>query len=372
MSNVTLAELRSIGLTAGLAAVGCTHAEPFVDTERVLVERKEAGLHGGMQFTYRNPPRSTTPNRALAGVASLIVGAWPYAHSSAADAETNSDGDTGPRGTIAAYAWRDHYGDLRNALGQIADALIAAGFEARVLADDNALVDRAAAVRAGIGWFGKNSNVLVPNAGSWFVLGSVLTTAPLENDSAVSPGCGPCRRCLDGCPTGAIVASGVVDARRCLAWLLQQEGDFPQEFRVPLGSRLYGCDDCQEVCPPSRGHDVDLVGDEVADVDLIALLDADDDAITDAHGRWYIPRRDMDYVRRNALVALGNVVADSPALIDASRASIERYLSHAEPMLRRHAAWAAGRTSDERLAAVVAATGEIDLMAEFDVARAAS
>lgn len=362
MTGITLTELRSIGLAAGLAAVGCTHAKPFVEAEQTLVERKAAGLHGGMQFTYRNPPRSTTPSRALPDIASLIVGAWPYAHVSGQEIGRE---DTQPRGTIAAYAWRDHYADLRNALGQIADALIDQGYEARVLADDNALVDRAAAVRAGIGWFGKNSNVLLPSAGSWFVLGSVLTNAALEPDAEVEPGCGPCRRCLDGCPTGAIVASGVVDARRCLAWLLQQEGDFPREFRAALGSRVYGCDDCQEVCPPSRGHQVDLVGDEVTGVDLLELLEADDDAITEAHGRWYIPRRDMNYIRRNALVALGNVLADSPELVDASRTTIRAHLAHDEPMLRRHAAWAAGRSGDAQLIDTVRASDDAELLAEL-------
>jgi len=359
--TLTLDDLRSIGVAEGLAAVGCTHAEPFAEAERTLVERKAAGLHGGMQFTYRNPPRSTTPSQALPSVASLIVGAWPYAHG----ASRGGGEAAGPQGSIAAYAWRDHYADLRRALQAIADALIDEGYEARVLADDNALVDRAAAVRAGIGWFGKNSNVLVPGAGSWFVLGSVLTNAELEPDAEVAPACGPCRRCLDGCPTGAIVASGVVDARRCLAWLLQQEGDFPPEFRVALGSRIYGCDDCQEVCPPSRDHDVALIGDEVASIDLVELLAADDAAITDAHGRWYIPRRDMNYVRRNALVALGNVLAASPTMIDGARPTLTAHLQHDDPMLRRHAAWAAGRSGDVALAAAVRATADEELVAEL-------
>ena len=124
-----------------------------------------------------------------------------------------------------------------------------------MVADDNALVDREAAYRAGLGWYGKNANLLLPGEGSWFVLGSVVTDAPAAPPSRprrCADGCGTCTRCLDGCPTGAIVAPGVVDARRCLAWLLQVEGAFPREHRVALGDRLYGCDDCQEVCPPNR------------------------------------------------------------------------------------------------------------------------
>ncbi len=212
-----------------------------------------------------------------------------------------------------------------------------------MLCDDNALVDRAAAHRAGLGWYGKNANVLLPGHGSWFVLGSVVTDAPLPvAEQPVPDGCGSCTRCLDGCPTDAIVAPGVVDARRCLAWLVQAEGDFPEEFRIALGDRIYGCDDCQEVCPPNRRLERDpdqvrLAGRD-AWVDLVELLEADDLQLLARHGRWYIPRRDARYLRRNALVALGNVgdVTDGRVV-----AVIERHLALDDEMLQRHAAWAA-------------------------------
>ena len=208
---VAAAELKALGRREGLDAVGIAPADPFDGTRQDLLDRRAAGLHGGMNFTYRNPERSTDPGRAVAGARSIVVGARRYA----APARTSR----GAR--VAAYATDDHYRALRQSLDAIALHLRASGWVARVLVDDNALVDREAAVRAGLGWYGKNANVLLPGHGSWFVLGSVVTTAPLDADSApVADGCGTCRRCIDGCPTAAIVAPGVVDARRCLAWLL--------------------------------------------------------------------------------------------------------------------------------------------------------
>lgn len=349
---ITATELRTIGLNAGLTAVGFTHADPFDEARRTLVEHKQAGLHGGMQFTYRNPERSTTPTRILEEGRSLIVGAWPYRPTPDLEtpdldtAEPDTDAATGrarrPTGEIAAYAWRDHYASLKQALEAMAAALRDAGHTARVVADDNALVDRAAAIRAGLGWAGKNSNVLLPGHGSWFVLGAVVTDAVLDHDEPVEPACGSCRRCLDGCPTGAIIADGVVDARRCLAWLVQADGDFPVEFRTALGTRIYGCDDCQLVCPLSRGTDVALVGDEVTELDLLELLRMPDDELMATVGRWYIPKRDPRYVRRNALVALGNHLRsadpDDPTTAEARRLA-EQFIGDDE-MLSEHARWA--------------------------------
>src|SRR5262249_52707403 len=191
----------------------------------------------------------------------------------------------------------------------IADRLRAMAWRTRVLVDDNALVDREAAYRAGLGWYGKNSNLLLPGRGSWFVLGSVVTTAPLEPDEApMADGCGACRRCIVGCPTGAIVAPGIVDARRCLAWLVQMSCDFPRECRVALEDRIYGCDDCQEVCPQNELVDV---GDadqpaeqspaEQSSVSIIEMLTTDDATLLARYGRWYIAERSPRYLRRNAL-----------------------------------------------------------------------
>jgi len=349
-----------VASAAGLDALGVARAEPFDGTRAILEQRRQDGLHGGMQFTYRNPARSTDPERALPGARSLVVGALGYRHADPTAPER-------PSAVVARYARADHYATLRSALDAVAARLTADGHRTKVLVDDNALVDRAAAHRAGIGWWGKNANLLLPGAGSWFVLGAVVTDAELPTASAPVPdGCRGCSRCLDGCPTGAIVEPGHVDARRCLAWLLQDAGPFPRRYREALGDRIYGCDDCQEVCPPGRrdlrAADTDpfwytdppasggIGGPERDDaegapeawVDLLGLLDpaTGDDEVLARHGRWYVPRRQARYLRRNALVVLGNVADGRRPEVDEV---LRRHLDHPDPLLRAHAVWAAAR-----------------------------
>lgn len=326
--------LLAVGSSAGLDAIGVAGAHPFDDVRREIERRRDEGLHGGMQFTFRNPARSTDPSRILAGARSLVVGARRTPAARLAEVGAG-------RMRIAAYARHDHYADLRASLEAVAERLRSDGWLAIVVADDNALVDRAAAVRAGVGWWGRNANVLVPGRGSWFVLGSVVTDAPLTPSTPLDDGCGTCRQCLDGCPTGAILDNGVIDARRCLAWLVQAPGPIPREFREALGGRLYGCDDCQEACPvgrPERTTEgrVDLG----ADIESSDVLDATDDELLERFGRWYIAERDPRYLRRNALVALGNTGSRTdPDVVRRMR----RALADPDPLIRSHAVWAAGR-----------------------------
>lgn len=325
----------------GITRVGVAPATVLERARSELHRRKSLGLHAGMEFTYRNPDRSTDPARAVAGARSIIVAARPYL----ADAEPPRPAGTSAR--VARYAWVDHYAPLRTGLREIAIAIKRAGHRAVAFADDNSIVDREVAYRGGIGWFGKNANLLIPGAGSYFVLGSVVTTAEYQVSPPVPDGCGPCRRCLDGCPTGAIVAPGVIDANRCLAWLVQQPGTFPVEFREALGDRLYGCDDCQEVCPPSvrlgRNHTVDLAAspdEPQAWVDVLDLLDADDEQLLARHGRWYLAGRDPVWWRRNALIVLGNVGDPTD---DRTRRTLAKYRAAVDPFLQEHADWAAAR-----------------------------
>jgi epoxyqueuosine reductase len=358
-------ELRSVARQAGLDRLGVAPADVLSDTRAILEERKAAGLHGGMQFTYRNPARSTDPSRALAGVRSIVVGARAYPHDVADPGAALRA--RGPLARVARYAAVDHYAGLRAGLDAVAERLRGDGWRARVVLDDNALVDRAVAQRAGLGWFGKNANILLPGQGSWFVLGSVLTDAVLAPGAPVPDGCGPCTRCLDGCPTGAIVGPGVVDARRCLAWLLQAEGVFPVEHRVALGDRLYGCDTCQEVCPPTvrGGRHRALTPPPPAEawVSVVEVLDLDDDELLARFGRWYIARRQPRHLRRNALVVLANA---APVPVDGRvRRALARALAHEDPLVRAHAVWAARRLGADDLVRDLAAgpAGEDPLVA---------
>ncbi len=339
MVVASIEELRLLGLEAGLCAVGVCAADPFPEIQATIEARREAGLHAGMQFTYRNPARSTDPQRTLPRGQRLIVGAYDYQRQRPERPEGQ------PLGRVASYSWEDHYATLRAALDEIAEPLRADGYQAVVLADQNHLVDRGAAHRAGIGWWGKSTNILVPGVGSLVVLGSVLTDAPIEltEPAPVGDGCSTCTKCLDGCPTGAIVAPGVIDARRCLAWLVQDEGMFPVEYREALGDRMYGCDKCQDVCPPNqiRQRRPSGAGAGGAWVPLLDLLEADDSEILDRYGRWYIPRRDPDYLRRNALLALAN--ASEQPTSSRTRAVVASHLTHESGMVRAHAVWAARR-----------------------------
>ena len=343
-----VAELAAIAEAHGITRVGVAPATVMHRARAELVRRRDAGLHDGMQFTYRNPERSTDPQQAVRDARSAFVGARPYL----VDEPARSIDGAVVAGRVARYVWADHYGPLRDGLWAVAHRLRRDGWKAVAYADDNSMVDREIAYRAGIGWFGKNANLLVSGAGSWFVLGSVVTTAPLPVAAApVSDGCGSCVRCLDGCPTGAIVQPGVVDAARCLAWLLQKPGMFPREYRRVLGDRIYGCDDCQEVCPPTvrlgaRHATAPHVADPtIADstnaepfIDVIELLGSDDDQLLARWGRWYIAERDPRWLRRNALIVVGN----APGTADVQVQSLlARYLAHDDPMLRAHAVWAA-------------------------------
>ena len=375
-----MALVREAAANTGIDAVGVTDAAPFVTARKAIVERKAAGLHAGMWFTYGRPERSTEPSRILDGARSIVVCARKYrgaaahldsTHRDAVHPVSNSDGTARPEhcaGTVAAYVAEDAYGALAAGLDRICEVLHSHGFAAVAVSDDNRLVDRAAAARAGLGWLGRNTMLLSDELGSWTVLGSVVTTAVLPVADALQPdGCGSCRRCSVACPTGALDVAGVLDANRCLAWLLQAVGAFPAEFRVSLGDRLYGCDDCQVVCPYNEAPHNEAPGpaadtssqpaqlfvdraatSRAASVDVIGLLEMSDEQLMATFGHWYIPRRRPEYLRRNALVVLGNVAdRDAPGVENVLRQA----LASTSAVVAAHAVWAARRLGRDDLVA---------------------
>ena len=337
-------ELVELAGAHGIEHLGVAPATVLERARTALDDRKAAGLHADMGFTYRNPERSTDPQRAVAGAMSVIVAARPYRLADEPERPADS-----VYASVARYAWDDHYTPLRTGLREIARRIRRADHKAVAFADDNSLVDREVAYQGGLGWFGKNANLLVPGAGSFFVLGSVVTTAEYPPGEPVADGCGGCRRCIDACPTQAIVAPGVIDANRCLAWLVQRPGTFPVEHREALGDRLYGCDDCQTVCPPSVRLGPRLAAGaashEQAWVDVLDLLDTDDATLLERHGRWYLADRDPRWWRRNALLVLGNAgAADDPRV----RATLGRYAEGDDELLAEHAQWALARLGAAR------------------------
>jgi epoxyqueuosine reductase len=335
---INAGDLEKIGYGNGLDAFGIAKAEQFTSTLEILEKRKAQGLHAGMDFTYRNPLRSTTPTVTMPDAQSLIVGARTYWKPKAHTPEPND-----PQGKVALYAQENYYEKLKEGLSAVARELENHGFRAKILVDDNALVDREAAFRAGLGWYGKNANILIPKRGSWFVLGSILTNAPLEPDTPVEEGCGSCTKCITACPTQAIISPGVIDSNRCLAWLVQSAEDFPPDFREALGDRIYGCDDCQEICPINKFEEriegKKSMG-ERSTVSIFEILEQDDQALLLRYGQWYIPKRDPRYLRRNALLVLGNIGVAQDKRV---QKIVMQYLKSPDSMLRSYAVWTAKR-----------------------------
>lgn len=318
-------------ITLGIDRAGVCTVEPFEETRLELEQRKRSGLSDRLGFTFTDPGRSTDIRRTFPWAERLVVGAFAYVP------EAGAPGSASPgTGRIARFSTEDHYQPLRNALMTLAERMRDHGYLAEVLVDDNRLVDRAAAVRAGVGWWGKNTMVLANRFGPWILLGSIVTSAQLEVTAPEERSCGTCSACLPACPTGALIAPGVLDARRCIAALLQQRGSLPVELREAIDDRIYGCDDCLDACPP--GHrlledSTDRRGRE----ELLALLALSDARLDAEFDRFYVPGRKMRFLRRNLLVALGNSGDESAVGV------LDEYARGLDPLLAEHAIWALGR-----------------------------
>ncbi len=306
-----------------------------------------------MSYLERGRLKRVDPDRVLPGARSVVACALSYYQGPSA---------IGPDG-VARYAWGDDYhAVMESRLGALADTIarLAPGSTARAYVDTGPVLERDLAARAGLGWIGKNTMLLHPGLGSFFFIGTILTTAELEPDAPLADRCGTCTRCLDACPTDAFVGPYVLDARRCIAYLtIEHRGPIAAELRPGVGTWVFGCDVCQDVCPWNRRAAVTGEGAAFGargHPPLAALLTLDETAYRDEYRGSPLKRARREGLARNAAVALGNGgVADAlPALGKA--------LGHADPTVRGHAAWALGRLGGAEAGAALhaARAGETD------------
>jgi epoxyqueuosine reductase len=331
---MTAAELQQLGEELGLDVVGAAAAAPYYETEAHIANRRARGLFADMRFTMAQPETSCHPETLLPNARTVISAAHCYY------------ADEPPRpqsaGRLPRYTWSDGYAILRERLDALGRAL---GGNYRVLVDANQHVDREGAARSGIGFYGKNTMLITRKHGSWVVLGTLITDVDVEPTPRLELDCGSCTLCIDACPTGALDEPGTLDATRCLSYWTQSPDPIPTEYRAALGAQVYGCDICQDVCPWNRGIEKRRNGVEgdagaTPHVSLVDWLERDANDLRREYDRLYVPKNDGRYLRRNAIVALGNTgdAADLPLL--------ERFRNNGDDMLRDHAEWAAARIEE--------------------------
>ena len=332
---MTGAELQRLAEELGIDVVGAAPAEPYAETERHIRERKERGLFADMRFTMARPDVSCHPEELLPGARTVVSAALSYYVPGA---------EPGPgEGRLPRYTWVDGYASLREKLERLGERL---GGSYRVLVDANQHVDREAAARAGVGFYGKNTLLITRRHGSWVVLGTLVTDVEIERNEPLALDCGSCRLCVDACPTGALDEPGVLDATRCLSYWTQSPEPIPEPYREPLGAQVYGCDICQDVCPWNRGTekrraDVPLPDDAEPVVSLVDWLETDEAELRRRYDRLYVPRNEGRHLRRNALVVAGN--SGDPELLPL----VERHAHSDDPLVAEHAAWALDRLRTE-------------------------
>lgn len=350
------ADILGLAREAGASAVGVTSAHPFAEARKKLVEHRASGESGPLRFTYDDPAVSTDIRRTHPWAQSLVTIGRSYID------EARPPADTGP--VIGRFATADHYAAVRLVVGKVASFLEEAGYRAAGLVDDNNLVDRSAAARAGTGWLGRNTMLLTPGHGPWMLLGSVATDATLRPTDPMRRDCGTCTACLPACPTDALSDRGL-DARRCISTWLQSPGWIPHWIRPAIGRRIYGCDDCLTACPPGmRARESSPA--TPSSTSFGELLELTDGELVERFSWWYVPRRDGRYLRRNLLIAAGN-----SGEAEGARA-IERHLTHASAMIRGVAAWGYARNLREvavgRLETMSGAETVPEAITEIDLA----
>ncbi|MFJ7185979.1 tRNA epoxyqueuosine(34) reductase QueG [Lysinibacillus xylanilyticus] len=339
-------EFVAYAMSIGVDKIGFTTAAPFKELKNRLRRQQELGYQSG--FEESDIEKRTEPLQLLEGAESIVAIAVAYP-SRMQDAPVGKKGSR--RGIFCRASWGvDYHTALRERL-----KLLSAWLEERIegariesMVDTGALVDRAVAERAGIGWSGKNCSVITPEFGSYVYLGELITNIPFAPDKPMEDECGDCRLCLDVCPTGALIEGGQLDSQRCIAFLTQTKGMLPDEFRTHIGNRLYGCDTCQTVCPKNKGkinwiHEEFKPDPELAKPLLVPLLTISNRDFKEKFGHVSGSWRGKKPIQRNAILALAHfkeeaAVPDLVALLEMDE----------RPVIRGTAAWALGKIGGEQ------------------------
>ena len=357
------AHISSYAIQCGFDLVRITSADVFAQDRDAALSRIKAGQMDGLPwFTESRVRRGSDPQELLPGARSIICLGQSYL-----DPEDEEKAISGT-GKVARYARvKDYHRAMKRRMKAFVRGLeekLDSPVAAKWYVDDGPMLDRAAAARSGLGWFGKNTNILTPSHGSWILLGQVITDLELEPDPPLKKTCGSCVRCIDDCPTGAIVAPYVVDNVRCISYqTIENRGIIPLEMRPLIGDLVFGCDICQDVCPVNRRAESPLLPIQKAaavgpsgQLDLVELLDLTEEEFRDRFQGTSIMRAKRVGMQKNACVALGNNRDESgvPALVAT--------LKESEALVRGHAAWALGQISspDAIGALEQATTSEVD------------
>ncbi|MFA6053174.1 MAG: tRNA epoxyqueuosine(34) reductase QueG [Methylobacter sp.] len=343
MASLAL-QIKQWGQELGFQQVGITGTD-LPEAEAHLQDWLSNNFHGEMDYMQRHGDKRSRPDLLHPGTIRIISVRMDYQTESAI-AMNQALADPASA-YISRYALgRDYHKMMRNRLQKLADKIQSeiGPFDYRAFVDSAPVLEKALAEKAGLGWIGKHSNVINRKAGSWFFLGEIFTDLPLPVDNPATAHCGACKACLDICPTQAIVAPYQVDARRCVSYLtIELHSSIPEELRPLIGNRIYGCDDCQLVCPWNRfaGMTCETDFSPRHRLNTRQLLDvfawSEQEFLAKTEGSA-IRRIGHDRWLRNIAVALGNAPA-SPAVIDALKAR----LNHDSAMVREHVLWALGR-----------------------------
>ncbi|MFH1141981.1 MAG: tRNA epoxyqueuosine(34) reductase QueG [Chloroflexota bacterium] len=326
----------------GFDEVRIASAEPFGEEGMAAQERVRSGFMEGMPwFTQERVQMACDPQSLLPGARSVIAMALSYLPT-----EEEAPKAGAMVGKVARYAqWVDYHQVMKEKLRILSAELphlAGRPVRSRVFVDDSPLLERAAARRAGLGWFGKNTNILTSTHGSWVFLGALITDLEMEPDEPLKKSCGECIRCIPACPTGAIVAPYVIDARRCISYLtIECRGSIPRHLRLLVDDWVFGCDVCQEVCPANSGVAAAtmpvLKRAGFSALELVPLLSMTQQEFSSRFRHRPIKRAKMVGLKRNACVALGNI-ADPRAV-----PALGKALKDGQPLVRGHAGWALGR-----------------------------